>query len=634
MTFSDISIEPGIGGIAESGQKLYVYGSATVVASGTWGQDIYQRNDSMHVAVEKAYAGLLWVPEKDKALNASLGRQNYTLNDGFLIHHVKGSTNVGDRRAVFLGARTAHDMTALLSGRYEGWGIKAFYLDPNEYESLESNSKFAGGNVRYDVGNGLTIDGTYIENVHSDSSFATPQGTRVPREGISTTAAHLRWRNALGTPGLFIESEIGHQRSSRADVSASAGYASAGYRFKDARWSPALVVRYSQWSGDRPETARYERWDPLLPAGSDEWMGGMIFSKYVSNSNLQQLRMRFFAEPTQAFNFTVDWFKYQAMEANNLGANPVLSTLQSRDLGNELMFTGRWYVGKNYYVQTLASINWPGEAIRRALPEPTRPGRRCRRRSTGSSDTSIYLQAAMAPDAAVPFERLFTLLFMMMGPAAVMPVFAVLTEGAAPKLSRRIAFRAAFFAGIAVALAVLLGYGVLTSWGATPASLVIAGGLLLLLSALQTTMMRPMPAGPGPAQATAAEPSLAIALSPLAFPGIVAPHAIGVLIIFAAYLHDRASSSQYSQQGWRWFSWISAGCSWPNPSCAGSAMCRCAYSAQSSVYCRSRWAWSSLSTASPGRPCSNSQAQARSGAAFPEGRGGNRVMVSASTDWI
>lgn len=373
VTFSDISIEPGIGGIAELGQKLYVYGSATVLASGTWGQDIYQRNDSMHVAVEKAYAGLLWVPDKDKALNASLGRQNYTLNDGFLIHHVKGSTNVGDRRAVFLGARTAHDMTALLSGRYEGWGIKAFYLDPNEYESLESNSKFAGGNVRYDVGSGLTIDGTYIENVHSDSSFATPQGTRVPREGISTTAAHLRWRNALGTPGLFIESEIGHQRSSRADVSASAGYASAGYRFKDARWSPALVVRYSQWSGDRPETARYERWDPLLPAGSDEWMGGMIFSKYVSNSNLQQLRVRFFAEPTQAFNFTVDWFKYQAMEANNLGANPVLSTLQSRDLGNELMFTGRWYVGKNHYVQTLASINWPGEAIRRALPEPTKP---------------------------------------------------------------------------------------------------------------------------------------------------------------------------------------------------------------------------------------------------------------------
>jgi multiple antibiotic resistance protein len=139
----------------------------------------------------------------------------------------------------------------------------------------------------------------------------------------------------------------------------------------------------------------------------------------------------------------------------------------------------------------------------------------------------------MAPDAVAHYEKLLTLLFMMMGPTAVMPVFAALTETAEPKLSRQIALRAACFAGGAVTLAVLLGYNVLTSWGASPASLIIAGGLLLLLSALQTTMMRPMSTG---TRAPLGEPSLAIALSPLAFPGIVAPHAIGVLIIFAAYL--------------------------------------------------------------------------------------------------
>lgn len=373
VTFSDISIEAGIGGIAEVGHKLHAYSAATLLASGTWGPDIYQRNDSMHVAVEKAYAGLLWTPEKDKTMNVSLGRQNYTLNDGFLIHHVKGSTNVGERRAVFLGARTAHDMTVLLNARYEQWGFKLFHLDPNEYEPLESNTRFAGGNLRYNFGHGLSVDGTHIENVRSDSSFATPQGARIPREGIATTAVHLLWRNALKVPGLFLESELARQGSSRADVSASAGYGSLGYRWNDIKWKPAFVVRYAQWSGDRPETARYERWDPLLPAGSDEWMGGMTFSKYVSNSNLQQLRIRLFAEPAKNFNFTVDWFRYQALETNNLGANRVLSTLQSRDLGDELMFTGRWFIGKNYYVQTLASINWPGEGIRRALPEPTKP---------------------------------------------------------------------------------------------------------------------------------------------------------------------------------------------------------------------------------------------------------------------
>ena len=375
VTFSDISIEPGIGGIAEVGQKLYVYGSATVLASGTWGQG-GDLPPAQRQHARRGREGVRWF-----VMGAGQGQGAERIAGAPELHaqrRLPDSPRQGldqrrrpPRGLTWCAHRSRHDRVAQRPLR--GLGDQGLLPRSDEYESLESNSKFAGGNVRYDVGNGLTIDGTYIENVHSDSSFATPQGTRVPREGISTTAAHLRWRNALDTPGLFIESEIGHQRSSRADVSASAGYASAGYRFKDARWSPALVVRYSQWSGDRPETARYERWDPLLPAGSDEWMGGMIFSKYVSNSNLQQLRLRFFAEPTQAFNFTVDWFKYQAMEANNLGANPVLSTLQSRDLGNELMFTGRWYVGKNHYVQTLASINWPGEAIRRALPEPTKP---------------------------------------------------------------------------------------------------------------------------------------------------------------------------------------------------------------------------------------------------------------------
>ena len=46
VTFTDVSIEPGIGGITRLGQQpVYVYGAATVVASGTLGPDIYQRNE-------------------------------------------------------------------------------------------------------------------------------------------------------------------------------------------------------------------------------------------------------------------------------------------------------------------------------------------------------------------------------------------------------------------------------------------------------------------------------------------------------------------------------------------------------------------------------------------------------------
>lgn len=140
----------------------------------------------------------------------------------------------------------------------------------------------------------------------------------------------------------------------------------------------------------------------------------------------------------------------------------------------------------------------------------------------------------MGADAANQFGKLFALLFMMMGPIAVMPGFAMLTQGADGPLTRRIAVRAAFYAGLSVTVAVLLGYGVLSGWGASPASLIVAAGLLLLLGSLKQAL-----AAPAPPKAPSAEPppppNVAIALSPLAFPMIVTPPAIGVLVIFTAF---------------------------------------------------------------------------------------------------
>lgn len=372
-SFLDYAIAPGVTGFLQLGDTpLYAYGEASVMATGTVGADIYREDSRVHVDVEKAFAGLVWAPSRQRMANLSYGRNNFTLNDGFLIHHVKGSTNVGDRRALYLGGRTAFDRALLASVRWDRWSAKAFGLDPNEYEPLESNSTFAGLNLRYEPNDRLAMDLTHIENTASDTRFPTPQGLRVPREGIRTSAAHLRWRDALGMDGAFLESEIARQRSDRADVDARAGYASLGYRWTERRWKPALVLRHAQWSGDDPTTPRYERWDPLLPAGSDEWMGGIIFSKTVANANLRQFRLRAFAEPSPTFNFSIDWFSYRAMETNNLGATPLLGTLASRDLGQEWMFTGRWFVDANLYVQTIASVNRPGAALRQALPRPAK----------------------------------------------------------------------------------------------------------------------------------------------------------------------------------------------------------------------------------------------------------------------
>lgn len=55
-----------------------------------------------------------------------------------------------------------------------------------------------------------------------------------------------------------------------------------------------------------------------------------------------------------------------ADELNNLGANPALGTLESRDLGDEIQLVARWQVNRNVMVLGIASAAFPGEAIKAA----------------------------------------------------------------------------------------------------------------------------------------------------------------------------------------------------------------------------------------------------------------------------
>jgi multiple antibiotic resistance protein len=130
----------------------------------------------------------------------------------------------------------------------------------------------------------------------------------------------------------------------------------------------------------------------------------------------------------------------------------------------------------------------------------------------------------------LPYAKLTALAFMMMGPAGVMPIFANLLSGADKQKERAVAYRAFAFASAAAVVAIFVGTGALESWGISRPSLIIAAGLLLLLS----TVGRLIGNGdlPCPARTQA---DISIALSPLAFPTIISPAGIGVVIIFVAY---------------------------------------------------------------------------------------------------
>lgn len=359
-------VEYGIGGAVQIGDlPLYAYGAVTGLTSYTRGADVFRGDNRAFTALEKGYAGLLWVdPGSDASMNLSIGRQNVTLNDGFLVHFVRGSANAGMRAASYIGARNANDLSAVLDLSAGRWALKAFYVDPNELEFLESRSTFLGANLRFAPSPRLSFDATVLTIPRSDSRFAAPGGVRLPRKGLLTLAGHLRWTRAFGVEGMWVEAELGHQTHPDYAMSASAGYGLVGWRAATAPWSPSISYRLAAFSGDDPSTPRFERWDPLLSTGLGNWLQGISFGKLTSNANLLSHRIQFDLAPTPRLHLTFDWHRLQALERNNLGGNPALAQLASTELGDELTFTARWAINNRLYLQSLASVALPGRALR------------------------------------------------------------------------------------------------------------------------------------------------------------------------------------------------------------------------------------------------------------------------------
>ncbi len=124
----------------------------------------------------------------------------------------------------------------------------------------------------------------------------------------------------------------------------------------------------------------------------------------------------------------------------------------------------------------------------------------------------------------------FVTLFVIMDPFGNIPYFIALTRGTAPGRQRVLAIQAACAAGALVVTFALFGRVVLDYLHITVASLSIAGGLLLLLVALQAFRGEALPA----------DEATNVALVPLATPLLAGPGAIAAIMVLAGRHADTA----------------------------------------------------------------------------------------------
>ncbi|MGW4028070.1 MarC family protein [Streptomyces sp. NPDC004838] len=134
-------------------------------------------------------------------------------------------------------------------------------------------------------------------------------------------------------------------------------------------------------------------------------------------------------------------------------------------------------------------------------------------------------------DAAV-FGSLFLTLFVIMDPPGITPIFLALTSGRPAKVQRRMAWQAVAVAFGVIAVFGLVGQQILDYLHVSVPALMIAGGLLLLLIALDLLT--------GKTDEPQQTKDVNVALVPLGMPLLAGPGAI-VSVILAVQNADGAS---------------------------------------------------------------------------------------------
>ncbi len=121
-----------------------------------------------------------------------------------------------------------------------------------------------------------------------------------------------------------------------------------------------------------------------------------------------------------------------------------------------------------------------------------------------------------------------TVFFLTLGPIKIIPAFAKLTQSMSPQFKREVAVKGILVAAGICLYVALLGRNILRMYEISLEALTIAGGLVLLLSALKSIFPSVQLPNPNPTQPTAMQ----LAISPVAAPIVVSPVGIASILIF------------------------------------------------------------------------------------------------------
>lgn len=360
----------GLYGMTPLGETASLYGGVSAITSASAGQELFTDTTRSYSAVEDAYVGIVGgstSAEGDRLIyNVSAGRQRFTLGDGFLL--VNTAANGSNRATLQSNSRWAGDFVALAQLSYNNTRLEAFRVDPDELPVIDSRTRIDGVNLQSRLAGGWELGATHLRVSRSEGSYFTPTDV-LDREGLRVNDLRARWQpRAANLAGPILSAEYAVQTHDEFAMRAVGWNAEAQFQFPEATWSPSVSYRYASFSGDDADTDRFERWDPLFSGGNGEqWVQGINHFKLVQDANVQSHRLQLRLRPTRKIELVPQAWLFRADSLTNIGGNPALSFLSSRDFGSEVNLTAKYFPNRNLYLHAHVAATFPGKAARDAL---------------------------------------------------------------------------------------------------------------------------------------------------------------------------------------------------------------------------------------------------------------------------
>lgn len=362
----------------DSGAKIY--GTASIIASGTLGTDVFDETDQSEVLLEEAVVGLAFALEgTGGTLDLSAGAQLYEIGSGMLIS--AGSGNGFERGALIFGPRQAWEMTGIATWSDETSSLTAFYLDPRELQSADTDTTMAGVIATHSYGDAFEagVSGGLVLTSEAFWIEAAPDGVGIPslipdgRDGMRFVNL---WANWTPNDQIEISADLAYETNPDQDMQAWGGRFVGSYLFDGLPFQPRVGYSVASFSGDDPDTPELERFDPLFYDGSPSgWGSGANASLVFLNSNITAHQL--FVETTLSERDFLS-FRYFHVRANELlsplqfgqgtrldvnGTLNLISGVTDPALADDFYVEYTRILNPSTYLTAGASVSYPGAGI-------------------------------------------------------------------------------------------------------------------------------------------------------------------------------------------------------------------------------------------------------------------------------